>query len=188
MRIIASVAVMLLMMACKEGGSKKEVAATDTLVTIATPDIIRITKVGEIDTVQKSIEAYITKKINDVRFSIYYHSPAVRNRVIWGGLVAYDNVWVTGAHSATSIEFDKRITIDNKKIPAGKYALFSIPSQKEWTIILNRNWKQHLADDYVTKDDVIRLSVKPDTLDYTQERLMYDISQTRENQGTPPEK
>lgn len=183
MRIIASVAVMLLMMACKEGGSKKEVAATDTLVTIATPDIIRITKVGEIDTVQKSIEAYITKKINDVRFSIYYHSPAVRNRVIWGGLVAYDNVWVTGAHSATSIEFDKRITIDNKKIPAGKYALFSIPSQKEWTIILNRNWKQHLADDYVTKDDVIRLSVKPDTLDYTQERLMYDISQTSENQG-----
>ena len=183
MRIILSMAFILLMIACNEGGSEKEVAVSDTLVTITTPNVIGITIAGEKDTIQKSIEAYITKQINDVRFTIYYHSPAVRNRVIWGGLVAFDNVWVTGAHSATSIEFDKRITIDNKKIPAGKYALFSIPSQKEWTVILNRNWKQHLADDYDAKDDVIRLSVKPDTLDYTQERLMYDISQTRENQG-----
>ena len=183
MRIILSMAIILLMIACNEGASEKEVAVTDTLVTITTPNVIGITKAGEKDTIQKSIEAYITKQINDVRFTIYYHSPAVRNRVIWGGLVAFDNVWVTGAHSATSIEFDKRITIDNKKIPAGKYALFTIPSQKEWTVILNRNWKQHLADDYDAKDDVIRLSVKTDTLDYTQERLMYDINQTGENQG-----
>ncbi len=183
MRIILSMAIILLMIACNEGASEKEVAVTDTLVTITTPNVIGITKAGEKDTIQKSIEAYITKQINDVRFTIYYHSPAVRNRVIWGGLVAFDNVWVTGAHSATSIEFDKRITIDNKKIPAGKYALFTIPSQKEWTVILNRNWKQHLADDYDAKDDVIRLSVKTDILDYTQERLMYDINQTGENQG-----
>lgn len=183
MRIILSMAVILLMTACSGVGSEKEVAVTDTQVTITTPDVIGITKAGEIDTVQKSIKAYITKQINDVRFTIYYHSPAVRNRVIWGGLVAFDNVWVTGAHSATSIEFDKRITIDNKKIPAGKYALFTIPSQKEWTVILNRNWKQHLADDYDAKEDILRISVEPDTLDYTQERLMYDIDQTGENKG-----
>lgn len=183
MRIIVSITVILLMISCNGGGSEKEVAVTDTLVTITTPNVIGITKAGENDTIQKSIEAYITKQINDVRFTIYYHSPAVRNRVIWGGLVAFNHVWVTGAHSATSIEFEKRITIDNKKIPAGKYALFTIPSQKEWTVILNRNWKQHLADDYDAKEDVIRVSVKPDTLDYAQERLMYDISQTGENQG-----
>ncbi len=183
MRIIASIAVILLMMACNGGGSEKEAVVTDTLVIVQTPDVIGITKTGEKDTVQKSIKAYITKRINDVRFTVYYHSPAVRNRVIWGGLVAFDYVWVTGAHSATSIEFDKRITLGNKKIPAGKYALFTIPSQKEWTVILNRNWKQHLADDYDAKDDVVRISVKPETLDYTQERLMYDISQTGENQG-----
>ncbi len=183
MRIILPMVVILLITACSGAGSEKEVSVTDTLVPITTPEVIGITKVGEKDTISKSIEAYKTKQINDVRFTIYYHSPAVRNRVIWGGLVAFDNVWVTGAHSATSIEFDKRITIDKKKIPAGKYALFTIPSQKEWTVILNRNWKQHLADDYDAKDDVIRLSVKPDTLDYIQERLMYDIDQTGENKG-----
>lgn len=184
MKIFVFIATILLLTACTGKEPKKEAVAADTMKTVLSPAIIGITTAGEKDTVQKSIKAYVTKRVNDVRFAVYYHSPAVRNRVIWGGLVAFDNVWVTGAHSATSIEFDSDITIDNKKISAGKYALFTIPSQKEWTVILNKNWNQHLADEYDLKEDVLRISIKPDTLAYTQERLMYDIDQTGENKGS----
>jgi len=142
--------------------------------------IIKRTRKGEADTAKKSIKAYVKNNVNGVRIFISYHSPAVRDRIIWGGLVPYDKVWVTGAHTATSIEFEESFSINKNKIPAGKYAFFTIPGRDQWTMILNKNWDQHLADDYDEKDDVLRWTVIPETLSYVQERLMYDIDQTGE--------
>lgn len=102
-------------------------------------------------------------------------SPAVRGRVIWGGLVPFDNVWVTGAHSATSIEFNHEVVVGGLNIPAGKYGLFTIPGKDEWIIIINRNWDQHLADEYDPKDDLVRVKVKPEVENLRQERLRYVI-------------
>ena len=135
------------------------------------------------DTAKGSKKAYVRKKINDANITINYYSPAVRNRTIWGGLVAFDKVWVSGAHSATSIETDKPLVIDGKTIPAGKYGFFTIPGIPEWTLIINKNWDQHLADEYDQKDDVLRWKVKPDTTSTIQERLMYEIDQTGEYKG-----
>jgi hypothetical protein len=142
--------------------------------------VIERTKEGAIDTVKKSIPAYIRKKTGPVTFHIKYHSPAVRGRIIWGGLVPFDNVWVTGAHSATSLEIDRDIFIGDKKIPAGKYAIFTIPTKDLWTFILNKQWNQHLADEYHEVHDVGRWIFRPDTIARHQERLMYDIDQTGE--------
>lgn len=105
---------------------------------------------------------------------IEYNAPSVRNRMIWGGLVALDEVWVTGAHDATSISFSKEVKIAGKSIPKGKYAFFTIPSRQDWTLILNKNWDQHLADEYDAKDDVLRWTVKPDTTEFT-EQLTYKV-------------
>ena len=93
-------------------------------------------------------------------------------------------VWVTGAHSATSLEIDKDITINGTKVPSGKYALFTIPGKEQWTIIINKNWDQHLADEYDTKEDVTRLQVKPQTLSNVQERLKYTIEQNDDSKAT----
>src|SRR5687768_6237575 len=147
------------------------------------PIIISKTKEGVADTIKKSLPAYIENKIGPARFKISYHSPGVRSRIIWGGLVPYDQVWVTGAHNATKIESDKSFIIGSKTIPPGKYAFFTIPGKDEWTIVLNKNWDQHLADEYNTADDIVRLQVKPDTLTYIQERLMYDIDQWAQKEG-----
>src|SRR3990167_5853083 len=85
---------------------------------------------------------------------IDYGSPSVRGRNIWNGLVAYDQVWATGAHKATWIEFSEDVKINSQLIPKGKYGFFTIPNKKEWTIILNKDWDMHLADDYTPKNDV----------------------------------
>jgi hypothetical protein len=90
-------------------------------------------------------------------------------------LVPFDNVWVTGAHKATTIEFSEKVKISNTLIEAGKYALFTIPGKDEWVIIINRNWEQHLADDYSDKDDIVRIKVKPEVESVNQERLRYVI-------------
>ncbi len=58
---------------------------------------------------------------------------------------------------------------------AGTYAFFSIPGKKEWTLILNKNYNQHLADDYTEKEDVVRVVVKAQTVKNAIQRLTYTI-------------
>ena len=126
------------------------------------------------DTSKKSIKSMAVAVINDDSVKIVYHSPGVRKRIIWGGLVPFDEVWVTGAHDATTLEIDKAFIAGGKEIPAGKYAIFTIPGKNEWTVIINKQWKQHLATEYDEKEDVIRLKVKPMENIHT-ERLQYFI-------------
>jgi|JI9StandDraft_2_1071091.scaffolds.fasta_scaffold02449_7 hypothetical protein len=104
---------------------------------------------------------------------IQYGSPGVKGRTIWGGLVAYDQVWVTGAHQATSVMFSSDVVINETHIAAGKYALFTIPGKDKWIVILNKNWEQHLADEYSEKDDVVRIKITPETLPQEVQRLTY---------------
>jgi hypothetical protein len=139
---------------------------------------------AEADTLKGSLKAEAHGMIGDAHLTIGYHSPAVRGRQIWGGLVAYNQVWVTGAHSATSLMTDKDIKIGGKDLPAGKYALFTIPGEQEWTIIINKNWEQHLADDYTEGEDVLRFTVQPEIAPTKQERLRYEILSDGSDKGS----
>ena len=170
--------------ACNNNEPQKENPSSTTPV--ASEDnrgeVIDITD-NEKDTIKKSIKAYVVGNINGRHVTISYHSPAVRDRIIWGGLVPLDKPWVTGAHMATSIETDATLIINGQEIPAGKYAFFTMPSKADWTIIFNKNWEQHLTDEYDAKDDILRWQVKPDSLSFVQERLRYTIDQTGEYKG-----
>jgi hypothetical protein len=135
------------------------------------------------DTSKKSIKSMAIGLINGDSVKINYHSPGVRKRIIWGGLVPFYEVWVTGAHDATTIEIGKPFIVGEKEIPAGKYAFFTIPGKKEWIIIINKNWQQHLASQYDEKDDLVRLSVKPKKNTHT-ERLQYFIEPGKNKVGT----
>jgi hypothetical protein len=126
------------------------------------------------DTSKKSIKSMAVAVINGDSIKINYHSPGVRKRIIWGGLVPYDEVWVTGAHDATTLEIDKPFTIGGKQIPSGRYAFFTIPGKNEWTVIINKNWEQHLTNEYDAADDVVRVKVKPQANKHL-ERLQYFI-------------
>lgn len=134
------------------------------------------------DTSKKSIKSMAIGKIGNNTIKIAYHSPGVRKRIIWGGLVPYDEVWVTGAHDATTIEIAKSFIVGGKEIPAGKYALFTIPGTKEWTVIINSKWKQHLASEYDQAEDVVRIKVKPQKNAHT-ERLQYFVEPVRGQEG-----
>lgn len=135
------------------------------------------------DTGKKSIRSQAFARVGDDSIKINYHSPGVRKRVIWGGLVPYDEVWVTGAHDATSLEIPFPVTVGGKEIPAGKYAFFTIPGKKDWILIINRNWQQHLVSEYDQAEDIVRVRVKPGKTGYT-ERLQYFVNLETGDKGT----
>jgi hypothetical protein len=134
------------------------------------------------DTTKKSIRSMAFAIAGKDSIKVNYHSPGVRKRIIWGGLVPFDEVWVTGAHDATTFELPMPVVIGGKEIPAGKYAFFTIPGEKEWTLILNTHWKQHLASEYDEKDDLVRVKAKPRKVEHT-ERLQYQVETGRDGKG-----
>jgi len=134
------------------------------------------------DTLKGSPRRTAIGTVNGADVQIVYNSPGVRGRNVWGGLVPYDKVWVTGAHEATSIQFSKDVVIGGKQVPLGQYAFFTIPGREKWTVIINTRYKQHQADEYNEKEDVVRIDVKPQEHEFTQ-RLTYSVEKTEEKAG-----
>jgi len=162
---------------CSEKKSVEEKATEQTAPRAAEvlDEGVVIGKQLQEDTLKGSLKAYSKGKVGDAEFKITYHSPAVRGRIVWGGLVPFDKVWVTGAHMATTIESNIDFMMGNKTIVAGKYGLFTIPGKDKWTVIINKNWQQHLTDEYDSKVDVARLEITPSQLPENQERLQYEV-------------
>jgi len=110
---------------------------------------------------QPSSSQSITQEFGLGKITLTYSRPNTKGRKIFGALEPYGAVWRTGANSATVITFTDEVTIEGNKVPAGEYALFSIPDAKEWTIILNKATKQWGAYEYKQADDFLRFKVKP---------------------------
>lgn len=100
---------------------------------------------------------------------VTYSRPNVKGRKIFGGLQPYGEVWRTGANAATTITFTENVIVEGNKVPAGEYGLFSIPGESEWTIILNKTYKQWGAYEYKQADDLLRFKVKPITMAWSME-------------------
>lgn len=88
-----------------------------------------------------------------------YSRPSAKGRSIIGNLVPYNKVWRTGANSATLIKFTDPVEIGGKKIDTGSYALYTIPGESNWEIILNKGTSNWGSTGYKESDDVVRFSV-----------------------------
>lgn len=114
---------------------------------------------------------------NGVKISIDYSQPGVKGRTIGKEIAPYGKVWRTGANEATSIELSKNVKIEGKTLAAGKYGLYSIPGEKEWTIIINKKWDQS-GTDYNESEDVLRFVVKPVKSAAFTERMTFKIAKS----------
>jgi hypothetical protein len=121
--------------------------------------------------------------IGDAHVHIDYSSPGVRGRKIFGELIPFGELWRAGANSATSLETNKDLIIDEKLLPAGKYAIFMIPNQENWTLIFNTRWDVHGTDKYQENEDVLRIEVIPSATSETQEHLKYNVEKVNDSSG-----
>lgn len=147
--------------------------------TLATVALALVSTVGMS---QASPAATAVGKINGANLSVKYNSPSVKGRKVYGtDLVPYGGkVWRAGANAATVFETDKDITVEGKKLPAGKYSLYIIANENDWVIIFNSKTGQWgiNRDGSTTLDpsaDVLRVTVKPRKADF-RESLVYQFN------------
>lgn len=120
----------------------------------------------------------------DTDITITYGRPGVKGRKIWGDVVPYGLTpgnkysnekpfpWRGGANENTTITFSKDVKVEGNKLPAGKYSIHFIPSEKEWMVIFNKNsalWGSYL---YNKDEDALRITVTPVKAPF-QEWLLY---------------
>ena len=109
---------------------------------------------------QPSPAAKVMQRVGLTDMTVTYSSPGKKGRRVFGKLVPYGKLWRTGANRATKIEFSTDVTFGGKPVPAGEYAIFSIPTKKGWTVILNKNTNQGGTGQYDEKLDAARVKVK----------------------------
>ncbi len=108
-----------------------------------------------------SQEAKVMQRIGLTDITVSYHRPAIKGREVWGKLVPYNTVWRAGANENTTITFSDDVKIAGKTVPAGSYGLHMIPTEKEWTIILNKFSKGWGSFGYREEDDFLRFKAIP---------------------------
>ena len=130
---------------------------------------------------QASPSASISQKVGLTDVQVVYSRPSTRGRKIFGELVPYGQVWRTGANSATTLEFSTEVIIDGRTVPAGKYALYTIPGKSEWTIVLSKNTELWGALGYSDADDLMRFAVTPNKLSRKYETFEISFNNMTDN-------
>jgi len=126
-----------------------------------------------------SQHATVKQRVGLTDVEIDYSRPNKNDREIFGGLVPYGKLWRTGANAVTKIKFSKPVTLGGKDIPAGEYALFTIPTTDEWTIIISKDAKVQSAADYKQENDVARFTAKPEPIPVTIETFTIGLGDVK---------
>ena len=130
--------------------------------------------------VRVSPKAMVKQTVGLTDVTIDYSRPGVKGRTIWGNLVPYNVVWRAGADEATKITFGSDVIINGKKLKAGSYSFFVIPTKNSWTVIFNKVATQWGAFEYNEAEDALRIEVKTEEGNF-QEWLAYTITKKSDN-------
>ena len=147
--------IMVLGMAGCGGGESGAGAAGDAAGSASDAPIIPL------DDVKASQSGSVWQEVANTSITVTYDRPVARGRELFGGIVAFGEIWNPGANDATAIEVGRDVTINGNALPAGKYSLWAIPDPNRWTIIFNRQ-----ADVYHTpypgeEHDALRFMASP---------------------------
>ena len=126
-----------------------------------------------LDDVLKSQSGSVFQRVANTDIEVVYDRPVARGRELFGGIVAYDEVWNPGANDATAVSFSRDVTVNGEALAAGKYSIWAIPRAGDWTVIFSR-----AADVYHTpypgeNQDALRLTITPQRGDHMETLAFY---------------
>lgn len=118
-----------------------------------------------------------------LEIKVEYSRPSVRGRVIFGpegsdALLQYGKYWRLGANEPTTISISKDINFGGNPVQKGKYRMYAIPGEQEFTIILNSEigaWGYSEPDH---SKDFLKINVPVKKEDSTTEQFTIDFSNT----------
>jgi hypothetical protein len=128
--------------------------------------------------------ATVKQRVGLTDIEIIYSRPGMKGRQIFGGLVPYGEVWRTGANASTRISFSTAVKLNGAEIPAGKYALYTIPGEKEWTVIIYKDASLNGATGYSPTNDLVRFKAAPVKLAEPVETFTIDLNDLRDDSAT----
>jgi tetratricopeptide (TPR) repeat protein len=133
-----------------------------------------------IKTPQPSPSQTIKQDFGISSIELSYSRPSIKGRKIFGDLVPFGQVWRTGANGVTRIKFADDVTVGGQPLKAGEYAIYTIPNEKEWDVIISKgvnNW----GTEYKQDEDVARFKVKSIKLDQPVETFTMQFANIRSN-------
>lgn len=110
---------------------------------------------------QASQHAVLKQRVGLTDIEVDYSRPNKNGRLVFGGLVPFDKPWRTGANQPTKIKTSAPIKFGDKEVPAGEYALYTIPGADQWTLVLSRNLTAQTVTDHKPQDEAARVTAKP---------------------------
>ena len=133
-----------------------------------------------------SPEEHTSARIGAAKITVDYYAPSMHGRKVMGGLVPYGQVWCTGANIATAITSDAALQLGDAsnglRLPKGSYSIWTVPSDKEWTLIINKETGQfHL--NYDSSRDFGRMKMNLKGLDAPVETFRIDVRPEQGNKG-----
>lgn len=126
---------------------------------------------------RRSPHQTVSATVDNARISITYGRPYIRGRKIMGGLVPYGRVWRTGADEATMLVTDKALMFGTARVPAGTYTLYTLPGEKQWKLIVNRETGQ-FGTDYNQQRDLVRIDMQVGSTNAPVDQLTLMITDT----------
>jgi hypothetical protein len=127
--------------------------------------------------------ANATVTVAGKQISVDYYAPSAHGRKIMGGLVPFGAVWCTGANWATKLTTAANLQLGNLKLPAGSYSIWTLPTEKEWTLIINKETGQYHLN-YDSSRDFGRTKMNLKMLSTPVETFKIDLRSDKGNQGT----
>lgn len=134
----------------------------------------------QIITPRPSPKASVSQMVGVTKVTIDYGSPGVKNRVVWGELVPYNEIWRTGANELTTITFDDPVEINGTELPAGTYGIHSVPGKTEWEIIFSKDAKVDGPSTFIPEKEVLRVKAKPEEHHFM-ERMTFLFTDVTDN-------
>ena len=124
------------------------------------------------DEPRPSPNAVVGQTVGTTDVTVTYGRPSVRGRAVFGELVPYGAVWRTGANEATTVTVSDDVLVEGERLPAGTYALFTVPGEATWTVVFNRTANQWGAFRYDEAEDALRVEVEPVEIPTTEQFLI----------------
>jgi hypothetical protein len=134
---------------------------------------LAVTGAAQVQLPRESQRQEVVQTVGDTTIRIVYHRPNVKGRKIWGALVPYDQVWRAGANEATLFEFSRDVTVNGQPLAAGKYSFHVLPTEREWTLIFNKDDGQWGSFNYDAAKDALRVKANVEKAPTFRESLSY---------------
>lgn len=136
---------------------------------------------AQVKTPAPSPKGKLEQTVGLTDITIEYSRPGMKNRIIFGELVPFGEMWRTGANASTKITFSDDVKVEGQPLKAGTYALYATPGEVEWTFSFYKDLSHWgVPKEYKEEDEALSVTVESEEIPWTFETMTFDVQNIRD--------